>query len=276
MPCRSGCDWLGFSIDGEQASVNLFRGLTRIGRKGTAMGRKRKRRRQTHGSAWHWKQTDCWYFTMPGTRKRVPLFDEDGERIRGNEGKEAAELALARERLTWEDEGHKTPNGDGPWLVVRVCSEYIQYCERGVASGTISEGHRNNAANWLNDLCSFCGKRPAAKLKKGHIQQWIDGHETWRSPATRRGVIAIVLAAFNRAEEMHGVANPLKGLKKPPSRESRWRYFFRYAEHRTPGPFSVWRTKEGPLFPDTLEAAQHVFELTARHGRELGPQRGHA
>ncbi|MFH1264928.1 MAG: hypothetical protein ABIK89_04330 [Planctomycetota bacterium] len=87
-------------------------------------------------------------------RKRVPLFDEDGERIRGNEGKEAAELALARERLTWEDEGHKTPNGDGPWLVVRVCSEYIQYCERGVTSGTISEGHRNNAASWLNDRCS--------------------------------------------------------------------------------------------------------------------------
>lgn len=27
LPCRSGCDWLGFSIDTEQASVNLFRGL---------------------------------------------------------------------------------------------------------------------------------------------------------------------------------------------------------------------------------------------------------
>lgn len=30
------------------------------------MGRKRKQRRQQHGSAWHWKQTDCWYYTMPG------------------------------------------------------------------------------------------------------------------------------------------------------------------------------------------------------------------
>ena len=35
------------------------------------MGRKRKRRRQSHGSAWLGKQTDCWYYTMPGTRKRV-------------------------------------------------------------------------------------------------------------------------------------------------------------------------------------------------------------
>ena len=129
----------------------------------------------------------------------MPLFDEEGERIRGKENKEAAELALAREKLTWEDGDGKTPVSDGPWLVVRVCSEYIQYCERGAANGTISESHRYNTAQWLNDLCSFCGKRPVAKLKKGHIQQWIDGHETWRSPATRRGVISVVQAAFNRA-----------------------------------------------------------------------------
>ncbi len=25
------------------------------------MARTRKSRRQQHGSAWHWKQTDCWY-----------------------------------------------------------------------------------------------------------------------------------------------------------------------------------------------------------------------
>lgn len=49
------------------------------------MARNRKQRRQQHGSAWHWKQTDCWYYTEPGTKKRVPLFDEHGERIRGKE-----------------------------------------------------------------------------------------------------------------------------------------------------------------------------------------------
>ena len=47
------------------------------------MGKKLKKRRQPHGSAWHWKQTDCWYYTLPGAKKRLPLFDEDGERIRG-------------------------------------------------------------------------------------------------------------------------------------------------------------------------------------------------
>jgi integrase len=181
------------------------------------MGRKRKQRRQPHGSAWHWKQTDCWYYTRPGTKKRVPLLDEDGQRIRGKANKEAAELALAKERLSWDDEGRGAPGADGPWLVARVCSEYIQYCERGVANGTISKGHRDSAVSWLNDLCKYCGARPVAKLNKGHIQTWMARHTTWRSPATHRCVIAVIQAAFNRAEELHGIPNPLKGLKKPRS-----------------------------------------------------------
>jgi len=178
------------------------------------MGRRRKQRRQSHGSAWHWKQTDCWYYTMPGTRKRMPLFDEQGERIRGKESKDAAELALAREKLSWADDTSET---NGPWLVAKVCSEYISYCERGLAAGSISKSHRENTVNWLNDLSAYCGKRPVAAMKNAHIEEWIEKHTTWRSPATRRGVIAVVLAAFNRAETMHGITNPLKGLKKPRS-----------------------------------------------------------
>ena len=54
------------------------------------------KRRQSKGSAWHWQQTDAWYYTPPGTKKRVPLVDERGRRIRGKDNKQAAELALAR------------------------------------------------------------------------------------------------------------------------------------------------------------------------------------
>jgi hypothetical protein len=53
-------------------------------------------------------------------------------------------------------------------------------------------------------------------LNKGHIHVWPDRHPTWRSPATIRNVLAIVLAAFHRAEDASTVRNPLKGLKKPP------------------------------------------------------------
>jgi len=80
------------------------------------MGRKRKKPRQSHGSAWHWTQTDCWQYTMPGTRKRAPLFDEDAQRIRGGDNKKAAEIALAKARLTWADEARGSDSGAGPWL----------------------------------------------------------------------------------------------------------------------------------------------------------------
>ncbi|MDB4786350.1 hypothetical protein OAK47_01625 [Planctomycetaceae bacterium] len=63
-------------------------------------GKKPQKSRQSHGSAWHWQQTDSWYFTPPGTKTRVPLFDQDGQRIRGQQNKEAAEVALAREKLS--------------------------------------------------------------------------------------------------------------------------------------------------------------------------------
>ena len=88
------------------------------------------------------------------TKKRTPLFDDKGERIRGKASKEAAELALARERLTWEDDTVGAHGGSGEWLVARVCSEYIRYCESGLAGGTISKSHRDNTVAWLNDLSS--------------------------------------------------------------------------------------------------------------------------
>jgi hypothetical protein len=102
------------------------------------MARKRKTRRQSHGSAWFWSQTGCWYATLPGTKKRVPLFDEKGERIRGKDNRETADLALAKEKLAWNGEGDSAAGGE--WIVARVCSEYIQYCERGLTNGSISKG----------------------------------------------------------------------------------------------------------------------------------------
>ena len=180
------------------------------------MGRSRKQRRQPHGSAWYWQQTNCWYYTLPGTKRRMALFDEQGERIRGKENRQISEQSLARVKLAVVE------HGDGQiaeqeWLVARACSEYLQYCERGVTGGTVSKGHLDGAKAYLNDLCSYCGALPVAELKRGHIQEWIESHPGWRSPATHRSVIAIVLAAFNRAEEMFDVTNPLKGLKKPAS-----------------------------------------------------------
>lgn len=181
------------------------------------MGRK-KTRRQAHGSAWHWKQTDCWYYTLPGTEQRMPLFDDEGGRIRGPENKRAAQLALARVQLAAGGPEDPTPAAAADWLVAKVCSEYLQYCTRGVAAGSVSAGHHENSRWILNDLCRFCGALPAPQLKKTHIATWISSHPSWKSPTTHRSVITVVLAAFNYAAQNHDLPNPLKGLKKPAAR----------------------------------------------------------
>ena len=93
------------------------------------MARKRKQRRQPPGSAWHWKQTDCWYYTEPGTKKRVPLVDENGDRIRGKESKEAARLALARIQLSEELNPVSQPTS-GDWTVAKVCDIYLDDLHR--------------------------------------------------------------------------------------------------------------------------------------------------
>jgi hypothetical protein len=98
------------------------------------MGRPRRQRRKAHGSAWHWKQTDCWHYTLPGTKKRMPLFDERGERIRGKEHQEAADVALARAKAADESPTAESAMDREGWLVAKVCSEYLQYCQRGVAT----------------------------------------------------------------------------------------------------------------------------------------------
>jgi integrase len=148
----------------------------------------------------------------------VPLFDEDGNRIRGVENKHPAQIALARVKLGQGWQPESPPASPEEWIVAKVSSEYLQYCERGLTNGGISKGHRDGAHWVLNDLCKFCGALPVAQLKKGHIKTWMKNHEGWKSPATHRSVISVVLAAFNYAQENHDIANPLKGLKKPPSR----------------------------------------------------------
>lgn len=128
-------------------------------------------------------------------------------------------MALARIRLSGEPASPPAgPVPDGEWLVARVCSEYLQYCERAVQRNDLSRGHLEGAQWVLNDLCKYCGALPVAQLKRTHIQAWIDSHAGWKSSATRRSVVAIVQAAFNAAATSHEIANPLKGLKRPAAR----------------------------------------------------------
>ena len=116
------------------------------------MARNRKQRRQQHGSAWHWKQTNSWYFTEPGTKKRVPLFDENGERIRSKENKEAARIALARSKVVDELSTPVSPAAE-EWTVAKVRDVYLADLHRSANPEWATQVEK-----WLNDLCGYCGR----------------------------------------------------------------------------------------------------------------------
>ena len=179
---------------------------------------KEVKRRRTRGSAWYWRQTDAWYYTPPSTKKRIPLTDEGGKRIRGKDNKKSAELALARIKADGNWRPSTDPAVREELLVVKVCSEFIQNCKQRAANGSIVEEYRDEVIRYLNSLSEYCGALPVSQLKRGHVEYWIDSQATWRSPVTQRNAIGIVQAAFNFATESHGVQNPIRGLKKPPAR----------------------------------------------------------
>ena len=177
-----------------------------------------KRERRRRGSAWHWRQTDGWYYTPPGTKRRVPLVDANGKRIRGTDNRQAAELAFARVKVSGQWRPTPEATVEGEWLAAKVCSQYIEHCQRGLAARTISKDYCDEVVRRLNQLCDYCGSLPVSQVAKGHIHHWVESHPTWRSPVTRRNAITIVLAAFNYGRDTHDVPHKLKGLKKPPSR----------------------------------------------------------
>ncbi len=174
------------------------------------------RQRRSRGRAWHWQQTDSWYFTPPGTKRRVRLFDESGRPIRGIENRQLAELALARVKAAgnWRPEARSPV--ENPWIVAKVCSHYIQHCERRAAQGKITVEYRDEISRYLNDFCQYAGALSVAELRKGHVEHWCECHPTWRSRVSHRNAITAVLAAFRHAWEMYDVPNPIRGMKKPP------------------------------------------------------------
>lgn len=179
---------------------------------------KETKRRRTRGEAWHWKQTDCWYFTPPGTKRRVRLLDEQGRPIRGISNRQAAALALARVKVNdqWRPETDNTTTEQ--WLVAKICSAYLENLSHREKTGGVSEAYLIESVRYLNSFCEYCGALNVSELRKGHVEHWIRQHPTWRSTATQRNAATCVMAAFFYASEMYGQPNPLKGFKKPPQK----------------------------------------------------------
>ena len=231
-------------------------------------------RRQRRGSAWYWRQTDCWYYTPSGTKTRQPLLDEAGRHIRGPANKQAARLALARVRIK---QGLKPaiaaatepPLPKKASLVASVCSHYVIHCNRAAAAGRMHPDYAKGVVRILNEFCRYCGALPVAELKRGYVSEWVESVPSWRSPVTRRNVLTIVISAFRHAETEHDVHNPLKGLKKPPHRPR--------LHSIKPEDEQLIYKHVAPAFRDFLFAALHtglrpfceLAKLTAEHVEEI-------
>ena len=125
-----------------------------------------------------------------GTKKREALFDENGERIRGKDNKEAAQFALARIKLT--DELTPTVSAASKdWTVAQVCEIYL-----ADLTNTASPEWVTLCKSWLNEFCGYCGALTVQELKKKHLRTWLQKHKTWNNN-TQRNVIACIKAAFN-------------------------------------------------------------------------------
>ena len=209
-----------------------------------------KRKRRSRGSAWYWKQTDCWYFTPPGTKRRVTLVDENGAKIRGQDNRQMAELAFARVKAAGQWRPAAEPSAEDQWLVAKVCSQFIAYCKRSHSAGSMSADYRDGVIRYLNDLCEYCGTLPVSQLTKGHIEHWVESHPTWRSPVTQRNAITIVIAAMNHGQDMHDVPHKLRGMKKPPHQPR----LFSFSDEEEAAIYGA--TQE--VFRDFLFAATHT------------------
>ncbi|MBL9084766.1 MAG: tyrosine-type recombinase/integrase [Planctomycetales bacterium] len=179
-------------------------------------------RRRSRGAAWYWQQTDTWYYTPRGTKKRETLRDEKGRPIRGLQSKHAAQLALARIRITQgmvpaEGAEESMPAKHEP-LVAEVCADYIRHCERALTAGRMHPEFAQGVRRTLNQFCRYCGALPVAELKRAYVSEWVSSVPTWRSPVTRRNVLTTIISAFRHAETERDIRSPLKGLKKPPHR----------------------------------------------------------
>ena len=179
-------------------------------------------RRRSRGAAWYWQQTDTWYYTPRGTKKRETLRDEKGRPIRGLENKSAAQLALARIRIT---QGlapigateEPAPPKHVP-LVAEICADYVGHCERAAAAGRMHPDYAKGVGRTLNEFCRYCGALPVGELKRTYVSEWVASVPSWRSPVTRRNVLTMIISVFGHAEIERDIRSPMKGLKKPPHR----------------------------------------------------------
>jgi integrase len=141
-----------------------------------------------------------------------------GNKIRGQDKKADAELALAVIKAAGDWRPQVDHHSPSPWTVARVCSLYIEHAKQRAGRGDLNAEYCEGVVRHLNLFCEYCGALDVSELKKGHLEHWLTLQKTWRSPVTQRSALTTVVTAFNYARENYDVPHSLSGIKKPPQR----------------------------------------------------------
>jgi integrase len=171
----------------------------------------RKRQRGERGRPWYWDVRDCWVITAG--KKRVVLRDRNGDSIRGEDNRAAAELVW-HETMAATDAPRK--GGDNELRV--VLDMYLQDLEKRAAPKTL--------ADYTGFFRSFLKRWPGLlvrELKPYHVRTWWDEHPTW-GPSYRNMMGTALQAALNWAAEPGKGGeiipkNPLDGMRLPTCRK---------------------------------------------------------
>jgi len=167
-----------------------------------------RRQRRPKGLPWHRSYDNSWYVTLHWQRHKLTTVD--GKPIKGAEQQQAALDAHARLRLQIQ----AAPKRAVDWTVARVCETYLQKVNKEDGAR-----HLENSTAWLNNLCRFCGALSVDEFDAQTLDKWIASNPGWKSVNSIRGIVSVVLAAFNYAHRYHKKqgcpVNPIAEYKLP-------------------------------------------------------------
>lgn len=105
----------------------------------------------------------------------------------------------------------KDADARGRRTVAEVVNAYLADCMPELSAGSYEK-----TVDTLMPFRESFGDRPAASLTPLDLKRWIEGHDTWKSPWTRKRVNQILQRVFNWAVGMRLLAeNPVRGVTFP-------------------------------------------------------------
>ena len=175
---------------------------------------RRGARRRTDGIFYRqWNNT--WYSSITG--KKLPLYDDQGQRIKGRHNEAAAKKAYARLLLAIEDgAGHAADTEPDAGDIV---ADYVVYVHHRAETAGGSPTHAANAQMIGRAFLEFVGPETKAKsLTPKHLEDFLHAQrERWSQGTCRLAGTMLITAFYHAVKKTRRLDhNPLVGASLPP------------------------------------------------------------